>query len=52
MRAVFLDFATVSFNGDLDPSTLRRAMPGLQLLDNTPQSGVTRRDRAERASSR
>ncbi len=40
MRAVFLDYATVSFNGDLDPSALRRAMPGLELRDNTPQAAV------------
>jgi glycerate dehydrogenase len=40
MRAVFLDYATVSFNGDLDPSALRRAMPGLELRDNTAQSAV------------
>jgi len=40
MRAVFLDYATVSFNGDLDPAALRRAMPGLELRDNTPQAAV------------
>jgi glycerate dehydrogenase len=40
MRAVFLDYATVSFNDDLDPSALRRALPDLQLRDNTPQAGV------------
>jgi len=40
MRAVFLDYATVSFNGDLDPAALRRAMPGLELHDNTPQAAV------------
>ncbi len=40
MRAVFLDYATVSFNGDLDPSALRRALPDLELCDNTPQAAV------------
>jgi glycerate dehydrogenase len=40
MRSVFLDYATVSFHGDLDPSALRRAMPGLELRDNTPQAAV------------
>jgi glycerate dehydrogenase len=40
MRSVFLDYATVSFNGDLDPSGLRRALPGLELRDNTPQAAV------------
>jgi glycerate dehydrogenase len=40
MQAVFLDYATVSFNGDLDPSRLRQAMPGLRLRDHTPQADV------------
>ena len=40
MRAVFLDYATVSFNGDLDPSALRRALPDLELRDHTPQAAV------------
>ena len=40
MRAVFLDYATVSFNGDLDPSRLRHAMPGLELIDHTAQADV------------
>jgi len=40
MRAVFLDYATVSFNGDLDPSALRRALPDLELRGNTPQAAV------------
>jgi len=40
MRAVFLDYATVSFNGDLDPSALRRALPDLELRGNTPQVAV------------
>ena len=40
MRAVFLDYATVSCSGDLDPSRLQQVMPGLALLDNTPQADV------------
>jgi glycerate dehydrogenase len=40
MRAVFLDYATVSCNGDLDPSRLQQVMPGLALLDNTLQADV------------
>jgi glycerate dehydrogenase len=40
MRALFLDYATVSFNGDLDPSSLRRVLPALELRDHTPQSAV------------
>jgi glycerate dehydrogenase len=36
MRAVFLDYATVSFGGDLDPGRLHRALPGLTLHDATP----------------
>ncbi len=40
MRAVFLDYATVSFNGDLDPTALRSALPGLELRDSTPQAAV------------
>jgi glycerate dehydrogenase len=40
MQAVFLDYATVSFNGDLDPSRLRQVMPALQLRDNTRQDDV------------
>jgi len=31
MRAIFLDYATVSFRGDLDPAALRRALPGVEL---------------------
>ncbi len=31
MRSVFLDYATVSFNGDLDSGRLLRAIPGLEL---------------------
>ena len=40
MRSIFLDYATVSFNGDLDPSALLRAMPGLELRDHTAQTDV------------
>jgi glycerate dehydrogenase len=42
MQAVFLDFATVSCNGDLDPASLQRALPGLQLRDHTAQDDVAR----------
>jgi glycerate dehydrogenase len=40
MRSVFLDYATVSFNGDLDPAALHRAMLGLELRDHTAQPDV------------
>jgi glycerate dehydrogenase len=40
MRTVFLDYATVSFHGDLDPAKLQRAMPGLELREHTPQDDV------------
>ena len=40
MRAIFLDYATVSFNDDLDPAALRRAMPGLELRPHTAQAQV------------
>ena len=40
MNAIFLDYATVSFNGDLDPASLNRAMPGLELHDHTRQRDV------------
>jgi glycerate dehydrogenase len=39
-KSVFLDFGTVSRNGDLDPSTLRRVMPGLELREHTAQEDV------------
>ena len=42
MRAIFLDYATVSFNGDLDPAALQRAMPGLELHPHTGQAEVGR----------
>lgn len=40
LRAVFLDFGTVSSQGDLDPTPLLRVMPGLELRDNTRQEDV------------
>ena len=42
MRAVFLDYATVSHRDDLDPSRLTRALPGLELRPQTAQSAVPR----------
>lgn len=40
MRAVFLDYATVSINSDLDPSALQRALPDLEIRDHTRQDDV------------
>ena len=40
LRAVFLDYATVSHHGDLDPSPLRRALPAVELLEHTAQDDV------------
>jgi glycerate dehydrogenase len=40
MRSIFLDYATVSFNGDLDPASLRRALPGIELRPHTVQADV------------
>jgi glycerate dehydrogenase len=40
MNAIFLDYATVSFHGDLDPTSLQRALPGLELRDHTRQQDV------------
>jgi glycerate dehydrogenase len=40
MRAIFLDYATVSFNGDLDPAALHRAMSDLELRDHTAPASV------------
>jgi glycerate dehydrogenase len=40
MRGIFLDYATVSCNDDLDPAPLRRAMPQLELRPHTAQSAV------------
>jgi glycerate dehydrogenase len=42
MKAIFLDYATVSFHGDLDPASLQRALPALELRDHTPQPDVAR----------
>ena len=42
MSAIFLDYATVSVHGDLDPARLHRAMPGLELRDHTRQQDVGR----------
>ena len=42
MNAIFLDYATVSFHGDLDPASLHRALPALELRDHTPQHDVAR----------
>jgi glycerate dehydrogenase len=39
-KAVFLDYGTVSYEGDLDPAALRQVLPGLELRDNTEQSAV------------
>jgi glycerate dehydrogenase len=43
VRAIFLDYATVSFKGDLDPGALRRALPDLEILDHTRQQDVAGR---------
>jgi glycerate dehydrogenase len=43
MRAVFLDYGTVSNSGDLDSSRLRRALPSLELHDVTPDAEVDAR---------
>jgi glycerate dehydrogenase len=40
MKSIFLDYATVSFNGDLDPVSLHRALPGLELREHTSQPDV------------
>ena len=40
MRSVFLDYDTVSRNGDLDPASLMQAAPGLQLRPHTAQEDV------------
>ncbi len=42
MRAIFLDYATVSFQGDLDPAALHRALPDLEFRDHTTQDDVAR----------
>jgi glycerate dehydrogenase len=43
MQSVFLDYATATINGDLDPGSLRRALPGLVLHDLTAQEDVAHR---------
>ncbi len=43
MQSIFLDFATVSARGDLDPASLQRALPGLELRDHTAQQDVAAR---------
>ncbi|HET7202444.1 MAG TPA: NAD(P)-dependent oxidoreductase [Steroidobacteraceae bacterium] len=40
LRAVFLDYGTVSCNGDLDPSSLLRVLPSLELRAHTAQEDV------------
>ena len=40
MSSIFLDYATVSFNDDLDPAALHRAMPQLELHPQTAQANV------------
>jgi glycerate dehydrogenase len=40
MRSIFLDYATVSFDGDLDPRSLLDALPGLELRGHTVQDEV------------
>jgi glycerate dehydrogenase len=42
LRAVFLDYGTVSYAGDLDPGSLQRALPGIQLRSQTAQADVAR----------
>ena len=43
MHSVFLDYATVSFDGDLDPRSLLDALPGLELRGHTAQDEVATR---------
>ncbi len=43
MRAIFLDYATVSFKGDLDPAPLHRSLPGIEIRDHTRQEDVAAR---------
>jgi len=40
LRSVFLDYATVSFDDDLDPGALQRVLPGLELRPHTAQESV------------
>ena len=43
MKSVFLDFGTVSHDGDLDPAPLERALPGIVLHALTPATEVEAR---------
>lgn len=43
MPSLFLDYATVSFNADLDPAPLRRVLPDLELRDHTRQDEIAAR---------
>jgi glycerate dehydrogenase len=43
MRAIFLDYATVSFRGDLDPASLCSALPDIEFRDHTRQDDVAAR---------
>ena len=40
LRAIFLDYGTVSCNGDLDPAALLRTLPDLELRTHTPAEVV------------
>jgi glycerate dehydrogenase len=40
MRAIFLDYASVSFRGDLDPAPLHEVLPGLELREHSSQQQV------------
>ena len=40
MRSIFLDYDTVSFDDDLDPTSLHRALPQLELRAHTAQADV------------
>jgi glycerate dehydrogenase len=43
MPAVFLDYATVSFDGDLDPRSLQQVLPDLEIRDHTAPQDVASR---------
>ena len=40
LKAVFLDYGTVSYRDDLDPAALQRVLPALEMRPNTEQSAV------------
>jgi glycerate dehydrogenase len=42
-RATFLDFATVSFQNDLDLTSLRRALPGIELHATSTEAEIAAR---------